>query len=178
MDVTLHIPVRRYVFKYCKTLFGDPWRLTTRHKEGIVLHAMLKRMPHRYEKYHRDDEILSLQIPAKIVCQKGVYLTQEDIDAFNDYIKQVILDEIFQFHTAIQSRVGLKAIDKVSVNQYMADKRVRLIRLQPAEATKFFWQKQIITDILSKYDITEDDLSSDSVVKHLQRYSSARYLAS
>lgn len=173
MDVTLHVPVRRFVLKYCTTVFGDPWKLSTRWKEGMMVHAMLERMPHRYEKYHSDECILSLKISSKIACSKGVYLSQVSVDTFNDYIKQVIMDEILLFHTGIQTQIGLKAIDRVSVNQYMENKRIRLLRIEPQEAKKFFWQKSIIHDILNKYSITEDDLSTDSVVKYLQRYSRA-----
>lgn len=182
MDVTLHLPVRRYVYKYCCKLFSEPgkpydWRLTKHPKEGLVIYALLERTPHRYEKPVVNEAMLNIFIPSNISRTKGWYIPQEGIDAFNEYIRQVIMDEILQFHTGIQSQIGLKAIEKVTCTQYLADKRCRVVRLLPKEAKNFFWQKSIIYDILKKYDITEDDMSFDSVVKHLQRYGNYKVAA-
>lgn len=177
-DMTIHMPVPRYVLKYCHKLYGGSnWRLSTRTKESKVLYAMLERAPDRYEKERKDQCKMHVLIPAKIVKEKGCHLSNESIELFIDYIKQVIMDEILQFHTGIHYRIGLKAIDRVAVNQYMAEKKVRLMRIRPDEAHKFFWQKSMIYDILQKYDITEDEITYDSAVKHLQRHSPAQYSA-
>jgi hypothetical protein len=183
MDVTLHVPVRLYVYKYIMHVFGEKgapfnyWRLNTSSKEGMTLYSMLERMPDRYEKYRPDDIELDIRIPGKIRQRKGPNLSQASVDMFNDYIKQLIMDEILQFHTGINTRIGLKAIDKVTISHYVGNKVARVQRLQTTEAKNFFWQKSIITDILMKYDITEDEISSESVAKYLQRYSTFRYSA-
>lgn len=175
MDITLHLPVRSYVYKYCRTVFGDAgkpfdyFKLNMNLKECKMLHALLERTPNRYEKYRQNEAVLNILIPTRIAIGKGCYLSQESIDIFNDYIKDVIMDQIVFFQTGIATKVGLKAIDKITIHQYQADKKIRVLRIKPEAAEKFYWQKSIIYDILAKYDITEDELSFDSIVKHLQR---------
>lgn len=182
-DVILHVPVPGYVYKYCRKVFGEKgtvfnyWRLTVHHKEGKVIYSMLERVPYRYEKYERNQCILPILIPSKMARTKGCYLTQENINIFIDYVKDVILEEIVFFHSGIQSRLGIKTIDKFTVDQYYSDKKIRVLRLRRSEAHKFFWQKNIISDILARYDITEDEISYDSIVKHLQRHSPFHYSA-
>lgn len=171
--------VPSYVYKYCSAMFGKQWRLSMRNKESRVLYAMLERSPYRYEKYIKRKGYceLNIRVPAKMQCMKGGWLSQESIDLFIEYVHQLILDEITLFHTGIKTQIGLKAIDRVALNQYLADRKVRVIRVKPTEAAKMFWQKNIIYDILRKYDITEDDLTYDSIVKHLQRNSPAQVSA-
>lgn len=183
MDVTLHLPVKRFVLKYCDkrfckdTAFGRSWRLNMREKEAKFLWALLERTPNRYEKYAPDEAKLHILVPSNIACQRGAYLSQESIDLFNEYIKQCIVDEISTFHTGIKCKMGLKMIDKVTLNQYQAE-RTRVLRITPGEAHKFFWQKSMIYDFLAQYDITEDEISAESIVKHLQRHTPAHYTAS
>ena len=184
MDIALLPHVKSYVFKYCNKLFckesrfGPAWRLNLRDKEGKFLYALLERTPDRYEKFSTIGDQLYILIPSKIAYTKGAYLSQASIDLFNEYIKQCIVDEIQQFHTGITTRIGLKMIDKVTVNQYQADNKIRVMRVASSEASKFFWQKSMISDILAKYDITEDEISTDAIVKHLQRHTPAHYSAS
>jgi hypothetical protein len=154
------------------------WRLNLRDKEAKFLYALLERTPDRYEKFQPGEEELYIRVPSKIAYSKGAYLSQQSIDLFNEYIKQCIVDEILMFHTGIATRIGLKMIDKVTVNQYQANCKVRVLRVASSEAQKFFWQKSIISDILAKYDITEEEISTDSIVKQLQRHTPAHYSAS
>jgi hypothetical protein len=183
MDQTLHLPVRSYVYKYCQKVFSKPgatftgWRLDTNLKEGKMLYAMLERAPDRYEKHKTSLHYLNVTIPTRIIGLKGCYLSPESVELFNDYVKQLILEEILSFETGIRSRIGLKAIDKVTINQYQQDRSVRVLRIKPREASKFFWQKAIISDVLAKYDITEDEISSESITKTIQRSVNYRYSA-
>jgi hypothetical protein len=184
MDFTLHVPVPTYVYKYISKIFGNPkkdfydWRLSTHLKEGKFVYALLERAPYRYEKMKPNETILPITIPGDIAFRKGVYIPQDSVDLFIGFIKQVIMDEVILFHTGIKCRRGLKDIEKVSLNQYMADDKVRLLRIDTKEAEKFFWQKAIVTDVLAKYNITEDEISADSVVKYLQRHAHYHYSAS
>lgn len=184
MDIALLPHVKSYVYKYCTKLFckttqfGPTWRLNLRDKEGKFLYALLERTPDRYEKFTTTGEQLYILVPSKIAYSKGAYLSQQSIDLFNEYIKQCIVDEILLFHTGIATRIGLKMIDRVTVNQYQADNKIRVMRVASSEAQKFFWQKSMISDILAKYDIVEEEISTDSIVKHLQRHTPAHYSAS
>ncbi|WP_432328893.1 hypothetical protein ACRQ5D_10800 [Mucilaginibacter sp. P25] len=184
MDFTLHVPVPTFVYKYISKIFRDPkkefydWRLSTHLKEGKFVYALLERSLCRYEKMKPNEIILPITIPHDMATRKGVFIPQESVDLFIGFIKQVIMDEVVLFHTGIKARQGLKEIDKVSINQYMADDKVRLLRINTKEAEKFFWQKAIVKDVLAKYDITEDEISAESVVKYLQRHSQFHYSAS
>jgi len=170
MDVVLKVPVRSFVYKYLTAKYGFPWRLSSRHKDGRMIQSLLARTPNRYDKYVKKDMmIMDIIVPAKIHLTKGSYLSQDRINELQEIINDDILHEIESFYRGVTSGLGLKDCNKVRVIVSGRNDTIRERRVDPIEGSKFFSQKQIINDVLKKYDITEDDLSYDCMIKRLQR---------
>ena len=169
MDVVLKVPVRSFVYKYITAKYGSPWRLSSRHKDGRLLQEFLARTPNRYERFAKNDRILEIIVPSKIMLTKGCYLSQSKIDSFNEIIYSDLLNEIEGFYTAVTSGIGIKKCNKVRVIISDKNEKIRERRVSPVEGSKFFAQKEIIQSFLKKYDITEEDLTYDAMIKKLQR---------
>ena len=176
MDVTLHVPVKRFVYKYITGKFnlkdGEPWKIGLRGKENIMLYSLLERAPNRHEKYKKSEAVLTILIPSRLNCLKGNFISQEHIDLYTNYIQDLIQDEIMLYYFGIKSGIGLKKCDRVvtAVFKYQGNEgKVRTRRVPRSEGEKFYAQNETIYDILKKYQITEDDLTFDSIIKHVQR---------
>ena len=170
MDVVLKVPVRSFVFKYLTSKYGNPWRISSRHKDARVVQSLLARTPNRYDKFiTKDMVILDVVIPTKIHLTKGSYLSQQCINELQEIINDDILREIENFYSGVTSGLGLKDCSKVRVIISDQQDKIRERRIDTNEAHRFFSQKQIIYDVLKKYDITEDDMTYDCIVKRLQR---------
>jgi hypothetical protein len=101
MDVVLRVPVRSFVYKYITA------------KYGRLLQEFLARTPNRYERYAKNEKILEIIVPSKIMLTKGAYLSQSKIDSFIDIIYADFLNEIEGFYTAVTSGLGIKRCHKV-----------------------------------------------------------------
>ena len=169
MDIVLRVPVKTFVYKYITAKYGSPWHLNSKCKDGRMLQEFLERAPHRQEKYASNQKILEIVIPSRIFMQKGCFLSQARINAFIEIIHQDLMNEINNFYSAITDGIGLKKYNVVRVDLHEPGQKIKTRRLQPSVAPKFFEQREIIYDVLKKYDITEDDLTFDSLKKHLYR---------
>lgn len=169
MDVVLKVPVRKFLFKYITTKYGHPWRLSSRYRDGRVLKEFLERTPNRYEKYLPNDNILEIIVPSQVFLTKGSYLSQSRIDSFTKIVYADLMEEIEEFYSAVTSGIGMKKCAKVRVLISAKNEKIRERRIASSQGEKFFAQKEIISDFLKKYDITEDDLTYDAVKKKLQR---------
>jgi hypothetical protein len=170
MDVVLKVPVRSFVYKYLTSKYGNPWRINSRYKDARVFQYLLARTPNRYDKFiTKDMVILDVVIPTQIHLKKGSYLSQECIHELHEIINDNIMHEIETFYRGVTTGLGLKDCNKVRVIVNENTERFQERRIDTREAFRFFAQKQIIYDILKKYDITEEDLTYDCVVKRLQR---------
>lgn len=167
MNIVLEIPVKRYVLNYIDTRYGTPWVISKRYKEGRMLINLLQRAPNKYEKFTTNQTVLKIRVNSDIINQYGCYLPQKNINEFNELIRQCILDDILNYSRFIKSGVGLKNVQRVKImlrKEHLSPRNVA-----PAEGLKFFSQKEIINDILKKYDVDEADMTYDSIIKHLQR---------
>ncbi len=183
MDVVLNVPVRRFVVKYIRAKFelgpGQPWRITTRGKECITFYHMLERAPDRYEKYRRNEEVLQVMVPTWAHLKKGVFISQESVDHFITYVQSLLVDEITMYYFGVKNGIGLKRSDKVvtMIHRARENQPERTRRVLTKEGTRFFAQEATIYDILNKYNISENDLTFDSVVKQLQRSTACQKFA-
>jgi hypothetical protein len=174
MDVVLNVPVRRFVFKYIRAKYnlapGMPWRVATRGKESIAIYGLLERAPNRYEQYKKNEVILQIKIPSWLLKEKGCFLSQKSIELFTNFIQDEIIDEITMYYFGVKNGIGLKRSEKVVTTVFRSkDDTERTRRIPTSQGSRFFAQDATIYDILKKYDITEEDLTFASVVKHLQR---------
>lgn len=169
MEVILQVPVPNFVCKYITAKHGHPWRLNSRYLHGRMMQEFLERTPKRNEKYKNDQTLMQVIVPTKIHLTKGSYLSQAKIDSFVEIIYFELVNEIENFYNSITSGLGIKKCKKVRVLDTRKDGSSKECRIPPLEGEKFFAQKEIIQEILKKYDISEDDLTYDAVIKKLQR---------
>ena len=177
--IILPVPVRRYVLKFITQKYGlaegEPWRIGTRGgKERIFMYSLLERTPNRYEKYRKSEAVLMIAIPLRIYFKRGSFLSQESIELFNSYIQAALLDEITLHYFGVKAGIGLKKCPRVVTTVHRsADGHERNKRIPASQGTRFFAQDATIYDILGKYDIGENDLTLDSILKHVNRRANA-----
>jgi hypothetical protein len=167
MNTVLEIPVKRYVLNYITARYGSPWQPVKRYKDSRMILNLLERAPNRYEKYAAGETVLIVRLNSYQVKYHGCYLSQNSIDEFNEFIKQCILDDILNYSRFVKAGVGLKTSERVKVMIRKEHKSPR--NVPPEEGKKFFSQKEMINDILDKYQIDEADMTYDMVIKHVQR---------
>ncbi len=168
---TITIPVKPYVKKFIIARYRqDTWELNKAERIGKVLYAMLDRMPVRYEKSTVNySDTLRVEICRDYARNKGIYLSNESIIDFNDYIQLELIEEIAMYALHIKNRTGLKKYDELYVKHANATRqKVHVIR--NPQMMQYFEKREIIYDILKQYDISEDDFPFDTVKKACQRY--------
>lgn len=174
MDITLHVPVRRFVYKYITAKYGKVWRVRTRGKENLMLTSLLERAPDRYEKYKKNEVMLEIFIPSRLNLLNGNFLSQDSLDTFTHFIHDLLLDEITLYYFGIKNGIGLKKSEKVVTTVYEHDNKIKTRRTPVKNGKNFYAANETVYDILKVYNISDADLTFDSIIKHMQRSAVAR----
>ena len=99
---------------------------------------------------------------------KASTFSNDSIAEFNDYIQLELIEEIAMYAFQVKNRVGLKKYKQLYIKHNRA-KSAKVHVIQDPDLFQYLEKKEIIYDILKLYDITEDDLSFETVSKAWQR---------
>jgi hypothetical protein len=158
--------VHKYILARYQT---KVWELNKQERIGKILYSMLERMPRRFEKCTlKLGASLQVQINTENARNKGIYLSNEAIIDFNDYIQMELIEEIAMYMWQVKNRVGMKKYRELYVHHNRA-KSSRVHVVQDPNLFQYLEQREIIYDILKLYDISEDDFSFETIKKTVNR---------
>jgi hypothetical protein len=167
---TYTIAVKPFVSKYIFARYGQQvWEINKADRIGKVAWSLLERMPVLYSKSKLDyGSTLTIGICEDYAARKGVYLSNQAIREFNDFIQLEIIEEIAMFSFQVKNRVGLKKYRELYV-VHNRTKTSKVHVVQDPDLYQYMEQREIIYDILKMYGITEDDFPYETVRKACQR---------
>jgi len=167
---TKTITVRPFVSKFIFARYQQPvWEINKQERIGKVIYSMLDRLPLNYKKSQLNlGAHINVGICEDYSLRKGVYLSDESLIDFSDYIQMEIIEEMAMYEWNVKNRTGLKKYKELYV-KHNRSKSNRVHVIQDPNLIQYLEKREIIYDILKFYDITEDDLPFETIKKALQR---------
>lgn len=166
---TITIPVRPFVKKFINTRYNcSVWKFSKTDRIGKYFYALLQRQPCTPENYTKMATTMTVEIPISYAHNKGVYLSQEDVNDFNDFIHDELVDGIVSYCQNIQAKQGVKKYGQTYLK--LETKGTAKFRKIPnPNVTQFFELKEIICDHLLRFGINEDDIPFETIRKNVYR---------
>jgi hypothetical protein len=167
---TKTITVRPFVSKFIFARYQQPvWEINKQERIGKVIYSMLDRIPLNYKKSQLNlGASLQIQISEDYSLRKGVYLSDDCLIEFSDFIQMELIEEMAMYEWNVKNRTGLKKYKELYVKHNRA-KTKKVSVIQDPNLIQYLEKREIIYDILKLYDITEDDLPFETIRKALQR---------
>ncbi|MGY0037657.1 hypothetical protein [Pedobacter sp. NJ-S-72] len=166
---TLTIPVRPFVKKFIHSKYKCViWKFSKTDRIGKYFYALLQKQPRIPEAYTEMQAAITIEIPIFHAHRKGVYLSQENINDFNEFIYEELVDGIVSYYQNIQSKQGMKKYDNIHM-KIQSRGSVKFKKIPNPSIVQFFELKEIVYDHLLKFDINEDDLPFETIRKNVYR---------
>lgn len=171
------IPVKPFVAKYIYARYGlQPanghivWRIDKSDKIGKIVFNLLERVP-RIQSQPPEERgaWLSIGINYHTFQNKGIFLSNRSIYEFNEQIQLEIIEEIAMYINHLQHNIGIKKYDELRVVHTTTHGKSRRRAITRPSLMQYFETKEIIYDILQRYNITEDDYPFETIAKQLRR---------
>lgn len=166
MLYTIHLPCYPYVKKYLETKYASPVQIKLTDKLGKLIYLALERYPRKLEKTPELGATVQLLISQDIYCRKGLFLSKESIQLINEMVFNEIFDEIYLYLYNNSNNVGQKKYDTVTI-QYKKKSRnetkTTSKRIKKPDLIYFIEVKNVIEEILAKYNLNFNDISYESL---------------
>ena len=177
--ITITIAVRPYVKKFIQARYEQQvWQINKHERVGKMLYCMLERMPVRQDKtYLMLGDTLSIEISHDYARNKGIHLSNDNIIQLNEFIQDEIVEMMAMYAFGIKNRLGLKKYSELYVkHRRKTGTSTRVV--QDPDLYQYFEKREIISDFLKLYDISENDLRVETVLKSWQRLKLPMLIAS
>lgn len=163
------IPVKPFVKKYIQTKYHcQSWHYTRNDSLGKYFYALLHRQPAAPDKYRLEKEKLTVEIPISHANIRGIYLDQDAVDDFNEFVYELIVEGIVEYIKGIVNRDGIKKYPRVYFKTKGKTGQIKRYLNSP-DLMQFIEIKEVIADRLLRYNITENDIQIETIRKNVYR---------
>ncbi len=166
MLYTIHLPCYPYVKKYLEAKYPSPVQIKLTDKLGKLIYLALERYPSRVEKDPELGATVQLLISQDIYCRKGLFLSKESIQLINEMVFNEIFDEIYLYLYNNSNNIGQKKYDTVTIlykQKSRKDTKTTSKRIKKPDLIYFIEVKNVIEEILAKYNLNFNDISYESL---------------